>query len=167
MEYFFYQQWYIFTFIPYSKTNIYAHIKRNILTLFVVIILLFEWLYNHPSLRYGGYCLIASFLFLLLSLKIENTEYPINALKKINILIFITFVIFVGRNIDRVLDEKLQYGYNPLSNVFYSIDDQHFEIDKRMNKIIQDYKNCKYKNCNDINNIRLKKVFNTYIFYKQ
>ena len=155
-------------FYPYKKNNIHAYIKKNLLTLTIILILFFEWFYNHPSLRYGGYCLVASFLFLVFSFKIENTKYEVIKIKKkIAVLILITLLIFLGRNMMRIFDEHDQYSYKPLIDVFYNFDDRHFDIQNKMENIIKDYKDCMNKNCNDQNDIGIKEKFNTYVFYKK
>ena len=158
-----------FYFFPYEKNNFYPDLKKFTFTLIVILILFFEWFYNHPSLRYGGYCLIASFLFIILSLKIESSKIDIkNKKNKILTLVVITLLIFTGRNVKRVSDEYTQYGYNPLNDVFYRIDDQNFEIHKNMKKLINDYLNCEIKNLNCVNsnNIQIKNIIIPLYFIK-
>ena len=88
------------------KNNIKKNqIKRNntILIYLTVIILFIEWFLNHPTLRYGGYILIAILLILPISLKLEkyNNSYQ-NIFKKTVALVIITVVIFLARNLIRV-----------------------------------------------------------------
>ena len=45
--------------------------KINIIYLFLVIIFI-EWFYKHPSLRYGGYHIIALLFFIPISLRLNN-----------------------------------------------------------------------------------------------
>ena len=67
-------------FRPYKK---FKNKNRNtILVIFSVLILFIEWFVNHPSLRYGGYCLVASLVFVLISLKIEKTNLNFDKIKK-------------------------------------------------------------------------------------
>ena len=55
----------IIVFLIFFYRNKKRKIKRNYLSFYIILlILLFEWFYNHPALRYGGYCLIASIFFI-------------------------------------------------------------------------------------------------------
>ncbi|MDC3207805.1 hypothetical protein OA967_00730, partial [Candidatus Pelagibacter sp.] len=78
--------------------------KNNInLLVFFIFILLLEWFYNHPALRYGGYCLIVSLVFIYFSIYMEKFQNNINLIsKKFYFLIFVTIIIFVFRNYERV-----------------------------------------------------------------
>ena len=74
---------------------------------------------RHPSLRYGGYHILAliSFVPRLYLTNIDlNYKYFI---KKSLILIVITLVIFISRNLLRLEKEFNQYSYNPLENNNY------------------------------------------------
>ena len=67
-------------------------IKSVLLLLFVLFI---EWFYNHPSLRYGGYSIKSSIIFIYFSLKFS--KYYVNKKKikkKFKILIAISLLIF-------------------------------------------------------------------------
>ena len=72
---------------------------------------------NHPTLRYGGYNVIALIFFIpmclyLLLYKIEYESF----LKISTILILISLVVFVGRNFSRLDKELNLYKYEPLKN---------------------------------------------------
>ena len=88
-------------FRPYKK---FKNKNRNtILVIFSVLILFIEWFVNHPSLRYGGYCLVASLVFVLISLKIEKTNLNFDTIKKrISYFIIFTLIVFVSRNIQNL-----------------------------------------------------------------
>ena len=45
----------------------YFKIKNLKFIFFILIILFFEWIYNHPALRYGGYSLVVVFFGILIS----------------------------------------------------------------------------------------------------
>ena len=94
-----------------------------------VILLLIEWFLNHPALRYGGFTLIALSIFIPSSIFFEsrlNLNSKIK--KKITLLIFISFLIFSLKNIDRILNEFDKYNYNPLINAHYYIDDNAYHV---------------------------------------
>ena len=100
------------------------------------MLILFEWFYNHPALRYGGYCVIALSIFIPFSIyldkiKISSTRYYKIAL----ILVIISFSIFEIRNYGRILNEIDKYGYKPLNETFYSIDKKYFDIQKRIENL--------------------------------
>lgn len=140
------------------------------LTLFFLIILLFEWFVNHPSLRYGGYILVAFIFFIPLSLILESYKNKILAIKKsVIILLIITIIIFVGRNIIRINDEINKYDYKPLRSTFYYIDKSHFRIHLKFENLIENFNNCKqekiYCDNNKLKNI--KEIYpNKYLLIK-
>ena len=117
--------------------------KYEFFTFLIILILLFEWFFNHPALRYGGYSLVALIAFIPLSIFLSS--FQINVKKFINIslvLITITSFIFLGRNIHRINKEMHIYNYNILSNVFYNVEENHFRVQKQMNDEIDEYYNC-------------------------
>tara|TARA_B110000285_G_C15085448_1_gene595962 strand:- start:206 stop:1390 length:1185 start_codon:yes stop_codon:yes gene_type:complete len=155
-------------FAPYKK--IILNNKRKVLfTLSLIGILFFEWLYNHPSLRYGGYCLIASFAFLVTSLLIEKSKLSLEKIKKrILFLIILTLVVFFGRNMNRLFNEYKQYDYKPAQSIYYHIDDAHFNFQKTIDKLIGDFKNCtKFESsCVQDKTYKLKALSDKYILLK-
>ena len=102
--------------------------KKNFyLFYFAVLLLLLEWFLNHPALRYGGFTLIALSFFIPLSFFIESRLNLNSKLKnKIYSLIFISFLIFSLKNIDRILEESDKYNYNPFINAHYNIIDDSY-----------------------------------------
>ena len=105
-------------FRPYIK-NVTIYKRNIIFTLVLILILFLEWFYNHPSLRYGGYCIIASFIFVIISTKLEmNSLSNDKAKKKIVYLIIFSIIVFIGRNINRISNEYNQYNYKPLKMFF-------------------------------------------------
>jgi len=150
-----------FTLYSNSKNNLN---NQQILSVYTVLLLLFiEWFYNHPSLRYGGYCLIASLLFLPSSILIKrNFNYDNNNFKKrIYILIIIGFCIFMGRNINRINEEINLYSYKPLKKTFFLVDDKYFVIQKNFEKLIKNFDKCKIKKPQCSKELN-KKVFFSY-----
>ena len=70
-------------FLIFKSNEIINNPKRKIsLLIFFIFILLFEWFYNHPALRYGGYCLIVSVLFIFFSTFMERYKIKINLINK-------------------------------------------------------------------------------------
>lgn len=134
----------ILYFFFYSKINIKLKINNYLYFIYFIIILLFlEWLYNHPSLRYGGYVLISTIIFLPLSVLLSKfSQNKINSKKKIFILLVLVSVIFFSRNINRIEDEVKKYSFKPFSNYQFRINENHFRIHKIITNLIQDYQNC-------------------------
>ena len=133
-------------FFSLKKTNRYAfkNIKFKSITI-ITIILLLEWFYNHPSLRYGGYCLIAILFAFLISYRLSSYNQKFSDIKKnIFVLFIISLVIFIGRNSNRINKEYNLYNYNPLINSNYKLNKSHF----RINDKIVNLKNCYYKKSN-------------------
>ena len=157
------------TFFFYSseKRNLkFPKIKFLITLLFLLFI---EWFYNHPALRYGGYSAIISICFLFFSISLGKYKLPFKRLKKrFNILILITIIIFLGRNINRIQNEIEVYSYNPIFDVNYRVEDSYFNISNLINNKISNYNLCELKkiDCKELDNIQIKKIYNYYVLYK-
>ena len=95
----------------------------------IIFLLLIEWFYNHPSLRYGGYCLVALVFAIFTSSYLSTFKQSfLNIQKKIFIFIIIALVVFVGRNISRLYKEYYIYSYNPVKDFRYNLSKSHFRI---------------------------------------
>ena len=152
----------IFFIFFYSKKKKTLLKKKYLFVYIFLIICLIEWFLNHPTLRYGGYHLIALVIFIPLSIFLE--KYKIDKktfLRKSIMIIMITLTIFLARNVKRIHKEFKYYGYNPLKNPNYKFigGDKNFYF--RYNNIINNNKlNYKKINFIGISNIVLidKKV---------
>ena len=96
-------------FIFYSK-NIKPPDKKNrkivIFLYLLTFILFFEWFYNRPSLRYGGYYLFCFIFFIPFSYFISNFKINFNRTKKSVIsLIILSFLLFNYKNFTRINNE--------------------------------------------------------------
>jgi len=79
--------------------------------LFVILILFSEWFYKHPALRYGGYSLLASLVFLPTSLFLSNSPINIKTKRKmVTTLVVASLLIFNTRNIIRINKEINMYN---------------------------------------------------------
>ncbi len=122
-----------FFLVRYKKANLQ---KKNFHLFYgVLLLLLLEWFLNHPALRYGGFTLIALFIFVPLSIFTEsrlnlNSKFK----KKITFLIFLSFIIFSFKNIDRILKESDKYKYNPFINAHYFINNNTDHFNKLLLK---------------------------------
>ncbi len=132
------------TLFSQKKNNIKTH-KNVYIIYFVCLILFFEWFYNHPSLRYGGYSLIGLMMFIPFSLYLAKIVSKKHLKHKIVFLITLSLVIFVGRNLNRIDNEINKYKYQPISYPFYEINEVHFRIDLNIKELIKQFKNCENK----------------------
>ena len=159
-----------FYFLKSNKLTIKKN-KKIILLICMILILLFEWFYNHPALRYGGYCLIASLLFIFTSILLEKYSIDYSRVsKKITILIIITFTIFIYRNVNRINYEVKNYNYKPFKSFFYKINNNAFKLQNNLEYLINNYEECKNFNNNCKTNqtlkIEVEKKYGKYIFFK-
>ena len=155
-----------FTF--HSKIKNDHKFKDTNLIYVFYIILAFEWFYNHPSLRYGGYCLLAILFFLPLSNFLDKFKQNYLLKKKIYTLIIIAILVFVGRNMNRLNNEHQVYKFDFLKNPQHRIIEQNFRIDKKINKLINKYQNCNYDPgvCDYSKGLIVKRIFGIYSFSK-
>ena len=113
---------------------------------FLIILLFFEWFLNHPSLRYGGYTLLALIFFIPVSIYLGLFKYnSLKIKKRINFLLVITIIIFASRNLVRIDNEFEKYNYNPINNAFFYLNKDGFIINDNLKK---KYTNWKSKNDN-------------------
>ena len=78
----------------------------TILTYLIIAILGIEWFYNHPALRYGGYCIIALLFFIPVCLRLNSNNIDFKKYTKyVFILIIISISTFNLRNFSRILKE--------------------------------------------------------------
>ena len=155
-------------FFASSKKN-KTNIKGNKSIYLVLLLLFMEWFYNHPSLRYGGYSLICLLFFLPISYYLSKSENIKRVKLKSIILICLTLIIFISRNIDRIINENEKYQYNPLNDVKYYVDQKHFRISNKFDYLIREKLNCKMndKICKkNLDEIDVKEKFGYKIFYK-
>ena len=157
----------IIILVFYSKIKIQS-CSYKILSVYLILLSLFiEWFYNHPSLRYGGYCLIASLIFLPISILLEKNfnVNDKNLKNKFYVLIVLSLLIFLGRNLNRINSEYKQYGYEPIKKTFYHLDKKYFVIQKEFDKLINNFNSCKRE---EIECLKLKpeiiKLYGKYIF---
>ena len=82
--------------------------NKSLLILFLItLILFFEWFYNHPALRYGGYHLFCIIVFIPVCYYLSQKKLFFIEKKKVIIsLICVSFIIFGLRNIERINEEQ-------------------------------------------------------------
>ena len=156
---------YIFRKNIYLK-NIFKIDNFIFFTYIFIIILFFEWLYNHPALRYGGYSIIAMLFFMPISIVLGKNKLSTSKINKyIFFLVFLSISIFFVRNIHRIDKEIKIYNYKPLTYTFYILNENHFRVDKQMQSIVTNYNECLIKSdkCK-LDKKKIVKKFNKIIF---
>ena len=134
--------------IVFFRKNFFQKYKKKdnnyiYLIYLILIILGFEWFYNHPALRYGGYCIIALLFFIPVCLKLDSKKIDYKEYTRITLILgLITILIFNLRNINRIIKEVNFYAYKPISETFYLVENGNFRIHNSMNKLITVYNDC-------------------------
>ena len=146
--------------------------KKEILLIYLTICILFiEWFINHPTLRYGGFSLIAILFFIPSSLVIESYRQKLKFIKKGTfIIILVGITIFTLRNVDRIIKENKKYNYNVFTNPYLNVDNaRFFRIETKINDLINNYSDCQSfkKDCENNNQYVVTKKFNKYIFTRK
>ena len=108
----------------------------------MIFLILLEWFYNHPSLRYGGYIIFGLVFFIPLSHLLSEYEISKYFMIKTIVLFFLVTSIFIGRNVDRIIYEQNFYKANFKQNMFFFTDKNHFRIDTQLNDLLKIYHNC-------------------------
>jgi len=127
----------------------------------ILIVLLLEWFYNHPALRYGGYCIIALLFFIPACIKLEKVKIDYIKYTRISmIFVILTISVFNLRNINRIFKEINFYKYKPINETFYHVGDENFRIQETMNNFISDYRDC--VNLKDLCSIEKQKLYKKY-----
>ena len=161
-------------FLVFYSKNKKTSEKRNYkLILLILALLLFEWFYKHPALRYGGYCLIVLIFFIPFSILLEkfNESHKI-FIKKYLLILIITFAIFFFRNTYRIYKEIAKYDYQLIKHSSYMITNDYLGIVTRVDKLIITFENCsnqklESKKCSDfvkVDNVIVGKFFGKYYF---
>ena len=108
---------------------------RYLLFYLSIIILFLEWLYNHPSLRYGGYAVVSLMFFIPISLYLEKFELDLATVKrKVYFLLILSALIFFSKNLNRINNEYKKYNYNVFKNSFYFLNKDGLIINDTINK---------------------------------
>ena len=121
-----------------------------------LIIYFFEWFYNHPALRYGGYHLIALSFFIPTAILLSGQKFKFSKYKRqVHLLIIISIIIFTTRNINRINNEVENYNYNFVKSPTYRIQPDFYKLKKNKAKVFSKTDNCKVevkssKNCKEI-----------------
>ena len=148
----------------FKSKNKVAKNKNFTMNLFyycLIILLLAEWFFNHPSLRYGGYVIFALIFFIPLSYLLSKYEMSKNFKLKSMVIFFLVSTIFIGRNVDRIIYEFNFYQANFKQNMFFFTDKKHFRIDNELKELLKIYNDCDpdYNKCSNYKDFIIKKGY--------
>ena len=157
----------LFTFRSKNR-KFNSKLKGKKLIFSILLILFIEWFYNHPSLRYGGYPLICLLLFLPVSNILSNRIHKSNIFYKTNVLLVIALTIFLGRNVNRLINENVQYNFNPFTNPVYRVNKGNFKIQNKFKEIIDNKFFCRTNSEKCIKNVEIdvKENYGYKIFFR-
>lgn len=160
---------FIITFYSRIKIN-YLKPKGVLIILLILSLLFFEWFYHHPDLRYGGYCIVVGFIFIIFSIQLTSYKNNIKKLyKKFYMLIILILVIFFVKNFFRILEEVKKYNYQPIKHSGYIYEEKHYlRADKKFKELISNYKICRQNDstCDAVLEKKINYKFNKYILVK-
>ena len=100
--------------LHFTKDEFLKRKNKTLLTLLLITLtLFFEWFYNHPALRYGGYYLFCIMVFIPVCLYLSQKKLIFIKKKKVIIyLILVSFIIFYSKNIERINEDLKIVKYN-------------------------------------------------------
>ena len=159
---------YFFYSKPKKKGKLNVN-KYSYLVYCTILLIFFEWFYNHPSLRYGGYVLLCAMLFFPLSIILSKSRISINKImKRLIILLVLVSIIFLARNIKRINEEIVKYKFNPVKDYNFRISEHHYRLDKQINNLIEKYNSCEMKDknsatCKNNSNFQILKINSKYV----
>ncbi len=126
----------IFSKSTYSNLNL-EKLKKNNNILFIILFLLycsFFWFLKFPVYRFGLSFISSLLIFIFVYLFNYNNE-RIYSKKFYLIIISISFIVFYGKNVKRILENKnLFYANYPWPKI-YTMDDKQENIEKKFTKI--------------------------------
>ena len=135
--------YFLFTYNS-RKVKKFIFTKNNKAFYYLILILFFEWFYNHPSLRYGGFALLALIFFIPISIYLGQFKFnPLKLKKNISFILILTLLVFIVRNVSRINNEFNQYGYNPIKSAFFHLNKDGFSLNDKVKRL---YKNQKIEN---------------------
>ena len=118
-----------------NKLNSTNNIYNYKILYFFILFLFIEWFVNHPSLRYGGYTVIALLVFIPLCFSISLRSIYKQKLNKIVIfLIILSFTVFFIKNVKRINAEMIKYNYQPFESPHYFFANNAFSFSERLKK---------------------------------
>ena len=149
----------------FPKIISFKNFKKYSTVYFILILLLIEWFWNHPALRYGGFVLVFLIMTFPFAILLSNQKFSFKKkLLQIKLILLIIFIVFSFRNIDRLINEYNIYNYNFLKNPNYLIDRNFYNMQNLKIKLFKDPNKCEENN--SLGKIKCKKIINYKFYYK-
>ena len=118
---------YYFTFKSKNKEFLLENKKSTLVLLFIIFIISLIWFLKFPQLRYGGYAIAANIIFLPFCIYIINFSIDKKIIFKAKVIVILSLLIFISRNIDRIFYEIKFYEYRPIKSAFYKIENPEYK----------------------------------------
>ena len=149
--------------MPRKFTYIYLTLPLHSIY-FILILLLLEWFWNHPALRYGGFVLVFLIMTFPFAVLFANQKFTFKKkFLQIKIILLIVFLVFSFRNVNRLINEHHIYDYNFLKNPNYLIDSNFYTMQNAKKNLFKDPKKCEENN--SLDKIKCKKILNYNFYY--
>ena len=149
----------------FPKIISFKNFKKYSTVYFILILLLIEWFWNHPALRYGGFVLVFLIMTFPFAILLSNQKFSFNKkFLQIKLILLIIFIVFSFRNIDRLINEYNIYNYNFLKDPNYLIDRNFYNMQNVKRKLFKDPNKCEENN--SLGKIKCKKIINYKFYYK-
>ena len=149
----------------FPKNINFKNFKKYLIIYFILILLLIEWFWNHPALRYGGFVLVFLIMTFPFAILFKNQKFTFKKkLLQIKLILLVIFIVFSFRNVNRLINEYNIYNYNLLKNPNYSIDRDYYTMQNAKKNLFKDLSKCEENN--SLGKIRCKKIFNYNFYYK-
>lgn len=154
-----------FNKLVYLENNL----KKIRKILFIIILIaLFTWFLEHPSLRYGGYFPVTFFLTLISLLFYSNKYIKKNIFKKTKIFLIVIIFVFNFKNLNRMSEEFSREDQYKFTNFpFFKVIEKDYESfsfrDKTYLNITNGYCWATPSPCS--NTVYKIKLINNYIFF--
>ena len=149
----------------FPKNINFKNFKKYFIIYFILILLLIEWFWNHPALRYGGFVLVFLIMTFPFAILFKNQKFTFKKkLLQIKLILLIIFIVFSFRNVNRLINEYNIYNYNFLKNPNYSIDRNFYTMQNAKKNLFKDLSKCEENN--SLGKIKCKKILNYNFYYK-
>ncbi len=112
----------LFFYLIFFKINTVKKMNITNYRLFYIFLIfcLAEWFLKHPTLRYGGYHILALIFFIPACIHLSQLELKFkDYYKKSLILVLVVITVFISRNTQRLINENKLYDYNIIENLNY------------------------------------------------
>ena len=116
----------VYSFRNISIKLIHENSKEIKILFFCVLVLSIIWFTEFPQLRYGGFIIIANIFFLPFCIYVLRYKINKKIIDRAKIIILISLIIFLTRNVKRIAYEMEFYQYEPFENAYFKVQKPEF-----------------------------------------